>query len=209
MTSNIHSIFPVFIYEKILPVNNSTLLETVTDLVEKNPQGWGYKWAQISNIWISYPITDNILDTKDFHTIKSEIIQCFTEYLAESNMLYDNSDITMQFNLSWINIHKYGQGQEYHTHIGNKNTQFSGVYYLNVSDKTGDIQFRHPYYTLLTTWASTDLHMDCYTTIKPVNGKVIIFPCWLEHMVDKNLDDHMDRISISFNIGVSRINESI
>jgi len=51
--------------------------------------------------------------------------------------------------------------------------------------------------------------MDCYTTIKPVNGKVIIFPCWLEHMVDKNLDDHMDRISISFNIGVSRINESI
>lgn len=203
-TSNISDIFPLYIYENIVPIHNienPILLQTIQNLVINTPLGWGYKWAELSNIWNSHAITENILETEEFSKIKSEIIKCFIEYLQQSDMLYDNKNTTFRFTSSWVNVHKNGQGQEYHTHIGVNKTKFSGVYYVDVTDKTGNIRFRHPYYTLLKTWASDSLQVDCYKIITPTNGKILIFPSWLEHMVDRNLDT-IDRVSIAFNIDV-------
>jgi hypothetical protein len=38
-------------------------------------------------------------------------------------------------------------------------------------------------------------------TVDPAVGKLIIFPSWLVHYVEKNLDDS-DRISLAFNIDI-------
>jgi uncharacterized protein (TIGR02466 family) len=204
-SSNVNDVFPIYIYESIIPshnIENPTILQTVKKLVESTPLGWGYKWAEVSNIWNSHPITEHILELKEFSKIKSEILECFIEYLKQSNMLRDNLNITIEFCSSWINVHKYGQRQEYHNHTGINKTKFSGVYYVDVTDKTGDICFRHPNYTMLTVWAYPELQIECYKTITPTNGKIIIFPSWLDHMVYKNTDT-IDRVSIAFNINVS------
>ncbi len=206
-SSTLTDIFPLHVYENTIPchnIENPIILQTIDNLVKNTPSGWGYKWAEFSNIWNSHPITERILELTEFSKIKSEILKCIIEYLHTSFLIDEDSNFEIDICSSWVNVHKSGQRQEYHTHIGINKTRFSGVYYVDVTDKTGQICFRHPYYNVLTLWASSDIQIDCYKTIKPTNGKIIIFPSWLEHMVEKNIDTR-DRISIAFNINVSLI----
>jgi uncharacterized protein (TIGR02466 family) len=100
----------------------------------------------------------------------------------------------------WLNINPPGSYNELHTHAG---AVLSGVYYVDATDKQGNIQFERsdnaeyhlpPYIEKINYFNSTR------ATYAAKTGGLYIFPSWLKHSVQGN-QSHTDRISMSFNFG--------
>jgi len=128
----------------------------------------------------------------------------------------------------WMNINGYKDYNKLHCH---SHCQLSGVYYVQVTENTGDIHFRHPAMPRMEYEWNTDKveywedadgnngrkfnqYNSCSWTYKPVAGQLLIFPSWLEHFTSPNLEKDVERITISFNYhslflekGMTRFNE--
>jgi uncharacterized protein (TIGR02466 family) len=106
----------------------------------------------------------------------------------------------VKLNNSWININGYKDFNRRHTH---QNSIISGVFYIKVPDKSSRLRFYHPAFHLMVRDWNVDIKYNEYTSdiwnIIPEEGKLVLFPSWLEHEVDQNLSQEK-RISISFNL---------
>jgi uncharacterized protein (TIGR02466 family) len=100
----------------------------------------------------------------------------------------------------WININPPFSYNNFHTHI---NSYISGVFYIDVPENSGNIEFKHPA-ILQPLFVTEDIfeEYNAYNSskwiISPEQNQLIMFPGWLEHGVSQNLSEH-DRISIAFN----------
>ena len=130
-------------------------------------------------------------------------------YITESSREFGDKlefDKSKNLNLSniWININGYGHSNVSHIH---PHSILSGVYYVQTFENCGDIYFNHPCYnTFLFDWKDVQKQpKNCFTAprwfFKPKPGMLLLFPSWLEHFVQPNLNKNKkERISISFNI---------
>ena len=101
----------------------------------------------------------------------------------------------------WINSNEKDCYNAPHIH---PNSDFSGVYYLNVPQKNGEIVFYkdNSFGTSgLNDFLDSDYFIDHFQ-IKPQKGLLLLFPSCMRHMVNPHYED-LSRISISFNIGLS------
>lgn len=100
----------------------------------------------------------------------------------------------------WININPPFSYNNFHTHT---NSYVSGVFYVDVPENSGNIEFKHPA-ILQPLFVTEDIfeEYNAYNSskwiISPEQNQLIMFPGWLEHGVSQNLSEH-DRISIAFN----------
>ena len=106
----------------------------------------------------------------------------------------------------WININKFKDCNQYHTHPG---SLFSGVFYIKTPKNSGSIQFKHPGSIGVESYWNGNI-MDqnplnsCVWDIEPAENRLFIFPGWLEHQVLPNLSQK-DRISLSFNLTLGKL----
>ena len=100
----------------------------------------------------------------------------------------------------WININEYKDYNRRHHH---PESIISGVFYVKVPDKSSVLRFFHPSSDFMARDWNVDFKCNMYTSgiweIFPEEGKLLLFPSWLEHEVDQNLSQEK-RISISFNL---------
>lgn len=97
----------------------------------------------------------------------------------------------------WACINKKHNYNAIHNHGAQYN--ISGVFYLKVPAKSGDITFRDPRPS--ATNSANRLLFDngeC-ETFKPYEGLILLFPSFLDHFVAPSNSDQ-DRISISFDL---------
>ena len=130
----------------------------------------------------------------------------FSDFILEiekqGNNFAKKLEICQKVKLSnlWININGYKDFNRRHTH---QNSIFSGVFYVKSPDKSSMLRFFHPSYEFMVRDWNVDLKCNMYTSsiwnIIPEEGKLVLFPSWLEHEVDQNLSQEK-RISISFNL---------
>jgi uncharacterized protein (TIGR02466 family) len=97
---------------------------------------------------------------------------------------------------SWVNKTSRDQGQDWHQH---EDAYISGTYYYQTTGNDGMFNIMNP-----TPWMRQELFpfgniADRQYDIKPAVGKLLLFPGWLQHSVEKNKTDDT-RISISFNL---------
>lgn len=143
--------------------------------------------------WQSNELTENDLFLPELISeIKSSAIE-----FAQGTGFKSNLGI----NSFWININKFKDCNQYHTHPG---SLFSGVYYIKTPKNSGNIQFKHPgSMGVQSYWLGNinDLNPlnSCVWDIEPIENRLLIFPSWLEHQVLPNLNQK-DRISLSFNL---------
>jgi uncharacterized protein (TIGR02466 family) len=106
----------------------------------------------------------------------------------------------------WININQYGNYNDSHFHHG---SILSGTFYVKTPENCGNIKFKNPIAPLMESylnywhfkenelrylpWLVSNFTFPCKENM------MLIFPSWIEHSVDKNLNINEDRISISFN----------
>jgi len=101
----------------------------------------------------------------------------------------------------WVNVNSYKDYNAEHLH---PNCIMSGVYYTNKPENGGDLILYAPNFDILSTNWSTQNSNTPYTyqqyTTPAVANRLYLFPNWLKHSVEPNLNTKEKRVSISFNL---------
>lgn len=169
---------------------NAMLLERIYRLRESDPRGiikTNVKGWQSPNI---------LQDLPEFNDINLRILQV-CDKIGESLKFNQNFEFRHQ---AWVNLSPPGAFNKLHFH---PNCHFSGVYYVSLkAPECGSIYFRDPRVASRMMTYPTDKVTDFTAEeirMRPEEGRMYVFPGWLEHGVEENLSDS-DRISISFNV---------
>lgn len=151
---------------------------------------------------LSNPWDDTVLTTfsydgetdflKDTPKLRDKIGQHVGKFIAQ--------DVKVMFRESWMNVCRKYSYQNYHYH---SDSIISGVYYYRTTGSDGAIKFKPDSVAYQDSKLISLLNIATTTAYQPAVGKLLLFPSFLQHAVLMNTSAE-DRISISFNINVSR-----
>jgi uncharacterized protein (TIGR02466 family) len=101
----------------------------------------------------------------------------------------------------WINVNSKNNFNKPHVH---PNCIFSGAYYVDVPENSGNIVFMNPnknHQLVMSKYNVSEFNSFTSSefSFTPEPNLLLIFPSWLEHYVEPNRANE-DRISISFNV---------
>lgn len=103
----------------------------------------------------------------------------------------------------WLNINSTSNFNMPHSHVGDDRIEpiWSGVYYLQVPENSGDIIFYDPNGAASSGRKHAALYQEnvLAKTIVPVEGQLLLFDPLILHAVTTNNSDE-ERISIAFNV---------
>ncbi len=186
-------IFPSMVWTTLFDdreIFNAALLEKIYKMRDADPAG-----VNNTNVrgWQS---PNNLQTLEEFQDINLRIIQV-CQAIAQSLHFIPNLGFQHQ---AWININPPGASNKIHYHA---NCHFSGIYYISLkAPECGSIFFRDPRVaSRMMTYPATE--PTEFTTeevrMNPEEGRMYVFPGWLEHGVEENKSD-VDRVSIAFNV---------
>lgn len=169
---------------------NAKLLELALRLRNSDPAG-------VANTNVrGWQSPNNLQNLPEFDDINLRILQV-CQRIGES--LHFRSDHKYQHQ-AWVNISPPGASNKVHFHA---NCHFSGVYYVSLkAPECGSIFFRDPRVASRMMTYPVDKATDFTAEeilMRPEEGRMYVFPGWLEHGVEENKSDR-DRVSISFNV---------
>jgi len=179
-------LFTTFLFEKDLDVDNEKILQYCLSLEKTDPGRvisnlGGY---QSNDIFESPPELEELFD----------LIESTSFQLCKEIELYP----IKRYN-AWVNINRYKDSNWPHTH---NDAILSGVYYVKTPENCGDIEFENPASDAMNPHlisSGENRHLSCNWRMPIQEGKLYIFPGWLRHGVNQNLNKDEERISISFN----------
>jgi uncharacterized protein (TIGR02466 family) len=191
MNKLLHSLFPTHIFETQLDFNNSEVIDCIKSLEFGIQRSIRNGKQTDKNLHLQYNVFSKI--NSDIHLFLNS---CINEVLIpiEENHAHKIKYETKEM---WANISEYQGYNIEHNHPG---YFMSGVFYVNVSQNSGNIVFRDP--RPIPDWSGdASLYKLLYanTSITPKNNMLLLFPSWLYHRVETNYSD-TERISVSFNI---------
>jgi len=174
-------------------ISDNGIKNEIDSIIDDVKLEYREEWGQTHYISTNFSsnISSNALDEYNLMELKKNIHKNLIEYLKVlnypiSNLKYDTE--------SWFSLFEKGNYAHIHSH---GTADISGVYYYKTNKKDGDIFFEPPlsqlkqsklFYNHSASWPLT-----------PEEGKLIIFPGWLNHGVKTNTTES-ERISLSFNI---------
>lgn len=183
--------FSTPIYSTNIDLGISKLLDLCRNLHQHDKKG-----RSNSNIggWQSQDYTIN--DFEEFELLNKYIGNHATNLKSDFGLCQ-----SPQIANIWFNINSNKDHNSTHIH---PRSFLSAVYYLQVNEGCGDIEFRR---NNLEEFALESLanfqrrtHLNAITCrYKPLPGNLLIFPSYIQHTVFPNYSNS-DRISISFNI---------
>ncbi len=169
---------------------NRKMLELAYRMREQDPEG--VKNTN-ENGWQSPNILQNL---DEFAEMNLRITQV-CERIGESQNFNPNLVYQLQ---AWVNISPPGASNKIHYHA---NCHFSGVYYISLdAPDCGSIYFRDPRVAsrMMTYPTSSPTEFTASElSMRAEEGRMYVFPGWLEHGVDVNRSKS-DRVGISFNV---------
>ena len=126
-----------------------------------------------------------------------------------------NKKLIQKIDSIWMNTNSYKDSNRVHSHPG---STISGVYYVKTPSNAGNIAFQHPameilghYYNSMSALPGEINEPEEYgqfntsSVVCPAKENVLyLFPSWLMHFVESNMNKTEERISISFNISPSK-----
>jgi uncharacterized protein (TIGR02466 family) len=141
---------------------------------------------------------------EEFIKLKKEINQYLQTYHSEifRGMTF-KENIIQSINGMWVNINEKHHYNEWHIHPF---ATLSGVYYIKHDGvESGDILFKHPEHPQMAALHWSPEIVEAYNAatsgvvnITPKSNMLLIFPSWMNHSVEANLNND-PRISVSFN----------
>ena len=137
--------------------------------------------------------------------LKHKSLKQFSKLVLEETNKFANSiDLKpiKKINNIWLNINHYKDFNIAHDHPG---CIFSGVYYLNTPENCGNIKFLNPVMDHLQYYWEQNLKThNCFTSsewwLPSKSGRLYIFPHFLKHYVEPNMNKDEPRASLSFNL---------
>lgn len=169
---------------------NAKLLELASRMRKRDPGG-------VANTNMEGWQSPNTLQSLDEFAEMNRRILDVCRRIAESQNFLPGVTYRHQ---AWVNISPPGASNKIHVH---PNCHLSGVYYVSLkAPECGSIFFRDPRVagTMMRPPIGQETHFTATEVrMRPEEGRMYVFPAWLEHGVEVNRSDR-DRVSISFNV---------
>jgi uncharacterized protein (TIGR02466 family) len=191
----IHSLFPVPLYEhqgtqqEIFLIQDEIkkkLPEIEQQDAFENPAGWG------DGVQTNIKARHNSIDDFKLTHLKRYIELHVKKYIDATQSWHP---VPIALRHSWINKTGKDQGQDWHQH---QDSFISGTYYYQTSGSDGVFSIMNPIqYMQQELFPFGNLYYKSHDIV-PAPGKLLLFPGWLMHSVEKNKTENT-RISISFN----------
>jgi uncharacterized protein (TIGR02466 family) len=184
-----HDLFPTRIWQAKLKDKLPPLAELVTPIEALRAAQPDAAGRTNRRGWNSADMA--VLDRPEFAVVSRWIREGVGAALAE--MGQPGLSYTLQ---SWVNIHDKGGFNFLHVHEG---SYLSGCFYVRVPPGSGSLVFRDPRPGAVHGFVKGPV-ANGYRDIglKPEDGLLVLFPCWLEHFVEPHAGDE-PRIVIAFN----------
>lgn len=187
------SLFPSLVWSTLFDDRqafNERLLDQARKLRAENPAG-------VANTNVKgWQSANNLQTLEGFADINRRIVQV-CQSIGNSQHFLPNLVYQHQ---AWLNISPPGASNQIHYHA---NCHFSGVYYISLdAPDCGSIFFRDPRVASRMLSYPVSKPSEFTTSevrLRPEEGRMYVFPGWLEHGVEENRSDR-DRIGISFNV---------
>lgn len=141
-----------------------------------------------------------------FDQLAEFIFRAGTEFAAERG--YDMSKCRLAMTSMWGNVQYENGIHALHHH---PNSNMSGVYYAQTPDNSGRLRIRDPNILARMAEPPCDRHTMVSANsmeINPKEGRLVIFPSYLEHEVMPHGSDS-PRVSVSYNIKIERSVEKL
>jgi len=134
----------------------------------------------------------------EFRDVMQQHVQGFLNHFRPADRKKQD-----QFRLrGWLNVNRAGDFNMLHSHPG---CFLSATYYVKVPQgmKGGEIFFRDPRGPAVAMYETPGIDLPWVGSglgvpFSPVAGRLLLFPSWLEHRVDR-FEGEDERISIAFN----------
>lgn len=146
---------------------------------------------------------DDINECLLFKNLLDVILQAFHETVCNNYQIDHENRHKLSVTKAWINVNPPGGYNVVHNH---PNAFFSGVYYLQARENSGDIVLVSPVSGQNLTLPihlvdkSNPYNIDRYF-FTPQEDLLILFPAYLNHYVHPNQSTD-ERICVAFNIGL-------
>jgi len=185
----IDGLFPTFVYGVDVPNHKELNQRLEKDIIQWSKESKGLQktnrkgWHSDSNMQEKPEYQDLV---KILYSLQDEIYQ------------HQSLDRKPRMVNMWANINYEGGHNIVHVH---PNCLFSGVYYVKTKPNCGSLILGDP---RLGAQIQRGVHVDAPFHMQqelkaiPQEGRVLMFPSWMFHMVEPN-ESGEDRISISFN----------
>lgn len=134
--------------------------------------------------------SSGLLNISEFKPLFEDIDKTVSDHLLKDHD--DRPKTSIKLKEAWGNINPTGTNILEHLHIG---ADYSGVLWLQTSPNCGNLAFRDPRIHYETVYQTADYE------IQPGNGRVVIFPGWIRHVVAIN-HSSTDRVGIAFNFSI-------
>ena len=170
-----------------LLVTKGLISQDIVDQAKKSSANSG---KNLINILLDNKMTA-FMDMISFHV--EQFLQAIE--FRESGYYDPNDPLTYKIVSSWMTKFDYRDYAHIHNH---GHCDISGVYYYKIGDPgTGDLFFQSPSPSMVTSFSFNHYaYKQCQI---PQEGKILLFPAYLDHGVGTNESDN-DRMSLSFNI---------
>lgn len=169
---------------------NASLLAAVGDLRERGERGLDYQGAG----WQT---------PHDLHK-RTAFAPLFEAVRAVLSELTNAEDVPASrrpvIDGAWSNVEGPGDFVRVHMHPW---SAWSGVYYVQVDDRTGDLFFEDPRPAhKALAWPHARGENRTLVQFRPRPGMMVVFPSWLEHYTDPNRSNR-ERVCIAYNASLA------
>ena len=176
---------------KNFSVHNQAMLEYIIQLYENEP---GLKRSNV----LGWHSPDQLHKEPAFIPLQKQIEE-FIENVIAQDLQLDLKTEKYRIKTMWCILNSQFAHNHLHRH---PDSLFSGVYYLQTSPNSGNLNFHDPradVRMLRPRFAKDTPFSNFIVPFEPLPGRLLLFPSWLPHNVDPNLGEQK-RISISFDI---------
>ena len=178
------------LFSKVVLMDRLNL--SINDLQQLNQKAKNEKYVDVEETY-STKISKSLYVLDSLDNIKKIILDKFLN-INNTYFKYDND---FKITTSWFTKSIKNNIGDFHNH---GNNFYSGIYYIDVDDDTGDIEFSDftPSSFDLNT---TEFNIDNSKSwrVKPENDLIIFFPSEMYHKIHLNKSEK-NRYSLAFNI---------
>ena len=155
-----------------------------------------------SNNGAGWQSVDGVNNRPMFQSLLNGVEEVFNKEVFPFHCGEHHENFILDHGNYWVNINKFKDAHSLHNHPG---CVLSGVFYVKVPEKAGPIAFAHPASSVIPLYFNKHIkHFTAYNSsfwkIDPRDNQLLMFPSWLEHSVEPNMNPIEERITIAFNL---------
>ena len=195
-------LFPVTVFQTQVENNHilkRTLVEGILNSVEN---------LEIPDTWTTNKILTSFIDKSSILRDNKSLLE--NTYLDSITEIFDR-EVEVNFNKMWYNVYLDGEYQEEHDHLNGifNQSHFSFIHFLCFDERDHNPpEFTDPLAQLRNLSLELDSNNWGEVYVPSIReGDLLMFPSYLKHCVPAGKKTSYPRITISFNISVTRYGE--